>query len=105
MLAPQLHLFQLGELAQAGVEDGVGLSVGEREGLDQPRLRLLLEADDADHLVQVEEDDEEAFEDVQPVGDLAEAPVGAPPVHLPPVIEEGLQAGLHAEHARRSGLV
>ena len=41
--------------AQAGVEHVVGLHLGEPEGRLQHVLRLVLLADDADHLVEVEE--------------------------------------------------
>ena len=51
VLSTDLHLLQPGELAQAGVEDGVGLKVRKAEGLDQPGLGFLLIANDADHLI------------------------------------------------------
>src|SRR5664279_3053051 len=61
------------QLAQSDVEDVVGLALAEAEALDQRRLRLVGAADDRDHLVGVEEDELAAFEDVDAIGDLAEA--------------------------------
>ena len=73
LLLADLHLLELGEVAQAGVEDLLGLLVRELEALHQHRLRLILAADDADHLVEIEEGDQQAIEDVQAPGDLVEA--------------------------------
>ena len=70
MLAAQLHLLQPRELAKAGVEDRLGLDVGQLEDFDQPRLGLFLIADDADHLVEIEEGDQHPVEDVQALFDL-----------------------------------
>ena len=54
-------------------------------------LGLLLVADDADHLVEVEVGDDAAVEDLQPARDLLEAVPGAADQHLAAVVEEGLQ--------------
>ena len=66
------------QLAQADVEDVVGLALAEREALDQRRLRLVGGADDRDHLVDVEQDELAPFEDVDPVGDLGQPMARAP---------------------------
>jgi hypothetical protein len=58
VLLADLHLLELAQRAQPHVEDGFGLRVGEREAGHQHRLRLVLLADDADHLVEVEIGDE-----------------------------------------------
>ncbi len=79
LLAPDLHLFELGEVAQLGLEDGIRLDLAQRETLHQHRLRLILTTDDADHLVEVEEGREQAVEDVQPTLDLVEPPLEAAP--------------------------
>ena len=68
-------------------------------------LGCVLEADDADHLVQVEIDDQQAVQDVQARVDLAEAEAGSPTVDLAPVVQEGLQRGLQAQDARGARLV
>ena len=67
------NLFQLAQGAQAHVEDRLGLDVGERQARHQHRLRLVLLADDADHLVEVEIGDQQAAEDFQPPVDLRPA--------------------------------
>ena len=59
-LGADFHLFELAQIAQPHVEDGVGLHIGELEGLHQDGLRLVLFADDLDHLVEVEIGDEKA---------------------------------------------
>ena len=78
---------RLAQIAQPHVEDGVGLDVGELEGLHQHRLRLVLVADDLDDLVEVEIGDEIAAEHFEPVLDLAEPVARAPQQHLAPVVE------------------
>ena len=70
LFAADLHLLEAGELAQLRVEDVVGLDLGEPEARDELRLRFLLGADDADHLVEVEVRDAQAIEQVQPLLDL-----------------------------------
>ena len=102
VLAADLHLLQPGQLAQAGVEDGVGLQLGEREGLDQLGLGMLLVADDADHLVQIEVGDHQAVEDVQPGFDLGQAVAGSTDQHLAAVVEEGDQGLLEVHHPGRA---
>ena len=105
MLAAEFHFFQAGQLAQAGVEDGVGLDVRQGEGLDQTGLGLLLIADDADHLVQVEVGDHQAVEDVQTRLDLAQPVAGAADQHVAAVIEEGSQGLLQVHDARRAARI
>ena len=67
VLAPDLHLLELAQGAQPHVEDRLGLHVGELEALHQDGLRLVLVADDADHLVEVEIGDQVAVEHLQPL--------------------------------------
>src|SRR5262249_26588620 len=52
------------------LRNGVGLHVGELEGLHQDGLRLVPATDDLDHLVEVEVGDEIAAEHLKPVLDL-----------------------------------
>jgi hypothetical protein len=66
------------ELAQANVEDVVGLPLAQAKARDQRRLRLVGGADDRDHLVDVEQHELPAFEDVDALLDLAEAMPRAP---------------------------
>ena len=77
LLAADLHLLQPRQLAQLGFEDVVGLLLAQLEARHQHRLGLVLAADDADHLVQVEERDQQAFQQVQAALDLVEAVVEA----------------------------
>ena len=73
LLLADSHLLEPGQMPQARVEDLLGLLIGELEALHQQRLGLVLAADDTDHLVQIEEGDEQAIEDVQPLADLVQA--------------------------------
>ncbi len=73
LLLADLHLFEPGEVAQARIEDFLGLLVRELEALHQHRLRLILAADDADHLIEVQESDQQSVEDVQASFDLVQA--------------------------------
>ena len=65
LLVADLHFLELGEMAQLGFEDRLGLDLGELEALHEHGLRLVLAADDADHLVEIEIRRQQAIEDVQ----------------------------------------
>ncbi len=69
LLLADLHLLELGQMAQLGLQDRLGLLIRQLEALDQHRLGLFLAPDDADHLVQIQIDDQQAVEDVQPPRD------------------------------------
>ena len=78
----------------------------ELERRNQFRFRFILIADDPDHLIEVQEDDQKPVQDMQPRIDLAETPTGAAAVHLAAVIQEGLQdRRLQPHHVRRGGPV
>ena len=72
LFATDLHLFQPRELAQARVEDVVGLVVAQLEARHQHGLGFVLAADEADDLIEVEVCDQQAFEQVQAPLDLVE---------------------------------
>ena len=91
VLGPDLHLFELAQVAQPHVEDGVGLHVGELEGLHQDGLGLVLVADDLDDLVEVEIGDQEAAEHFEPVVDLRQPMLRAPHQHLAAMVEPFVQ--------------
>ena len=59
-----LDRFQPGELTQADVQDVIGLPLGEGKPRDQGLLGLIGLADDGDHLVDIEQDELAAFQDV-----------------------------------------
>src|SRR2546430_12037017 len=70
-LFPYTTLFRsLRQRLQPQVQDGFGLHLGELEARDQLGLGIVLEADDADHLVEIEIGDEVAVEHLEPVLDL-----------------------------------
>ena len=76
-LALDLDAFEAGQLAQADLEDVLGLAVTQLEAGDQRRFGLVRLADDADHLVDVEEDDVPAFEDVDAIVGLGQTEFAA----------------------------
>ena len=102
MFAPELHLLKPGQLAKPGVQDRLGLQVRELKDLDQPGLGLVLLADNADHLVKVEEGDDQAIEDMEPGLDAREPVAGPAGDNLPAVIQEGLQERLQSHHPWRT---
>ena len=73
-----LDAFEARELTQADFEDVVGLPLGEGEAGDQRWFGFVRLADDADHFVDVEEDDVPSFENVDAVEGLGEAEFAAP---------------------------
>ncbi len=102
LLTADLHFLELREMAQLGLEDRLGLQVAELEALHQHRLRLVLAPHDADHLVEVQERDQQAVEDVQPRRDLLE-PVTQPALHGLLAVAEPLGQEILAVPARADG--
>ena len=75
--------FQPRQLAQADFQDVFGLALAQLEARDQRRLGLVGLADDGDHLVDVEQHQLPAFEDVDAVQHLVQ-----------PVLRAALDGGL-----------
>ena len=92
-----LELLQLAQSAQPHVEDRLGLVVGQREAPHHLLLGLVLLADDADHLVDVEIGDEIAAEDFQPLLDLGQPVLRAADQHVLAVVEPFLQRALQRQ--------
>ena len=90
LLVADLHLLELGEMAQLGFENRLGLDLGELEALHEHGLGLVLAADDADHFIEIQIRGQQAIEDVQTLVDLVEAE---------------LQAARHGGGAERQPLV
>ena len=94
------------ELAQAvelGLEHGVGLQLGKLEPRDQLGGGVGLAvagADDPDRLVEVVEDDREAFEDVDAVEQVLELELQPPGDDFQAEVEEVLEDRLQVEAAR-----
>src|SRR6202000_2921586 len=72
LLLANPHYLELREMPQPRVEYLLCLLVGELETLHQDRLGLVLAANDANDLVEIEERDHEAVEDMQAPRDLVE---------------------------------
>ncbi len=105
VLVPQLGGLERGEPAQRHVEDGLRLHLGELEALHQRRaggVGVLGGADDLDHLVDVVDGDEEAFEDVGPRLGLLEPELGAPLDDLHLMVEVVLDHLGDVERARHA---
>jgi hypothetical protein len=85
---------------QAQVQDGVGLHLSQLEALDQLGLGVVLEADDADHLVEVEVGDQVAVQHLQAVLDLLQAELRAPHQDDLAVLQPLLQHVAQRQHAR-----
>ena len=100
-LGDQRDLLQLAQLAQPHVQHGVGLHLVEAEARHQRGLRIILLADDADHLVEVEMDDEEAGQQLEALLDPAAAVQAAPAQHLAAVGQPGAQQLPQVEDPRR----
>ena len=93
--------FQAPQLAQAHVEDGFRLHLGQVELFHHQLFGVILFADDADDLIQVEESDEETAEDFQAPFDLLQAVLGTPHQDDLAVVEVGLQHIAQVHHPRR----
>src|SRR5579885_3082543 len=102
-LLADLDFLELAQGAQAQVEDRLRLQLAQIPARHELRLRLVALADDADHLVDVEIDDDLALEDLHAPRDRREAVAGAALQHDAAVIEEGLQRLLQIHDARHAG--
>src|SRR6476619_2507960 len=92
VLGADLHFLELAQRTETHVEDGVGLNFVQLERLDQRRLRLVLGADDLDHLVDVQIGDQVTAEHFEPVLDLRLAVIGAADQHVAQMVEPFAQA-------------
>ena len=100
VLLADLEFLELAQRPQAHVEDRLGLIVGQVPARHHGALGLILLADDADHLIDVEIGDQVAAEDFQPLFDLAEAELRAADQHLAAVVEPFAQHALQRQHVR-----
>ena len=100
VLAADLLLLEFGQGFEAKIEDGVGLHLGETEARHEPRLGIVLETNDADHLIDVEVGDQVAVEHLEPVLDLLEAELRAPDQHDLAMREPLLENVAQAQHTR-----
>ena len=99
-LLADLEFLELAQGAQAHVEDGFGLIVGQRPAGHHDLLGLVLLADDADHLVDVEVGDQIAAEDFEALLDLAEPMLRAADQHVLAVLQPFGEHALQREHVR-----
>ena len=98
---------QLAQAIELGLEHGVGLDLGEPEPRDQLGGGVGLAvavADDPDRLVQVVEDDREAFEDVDAVEQVLQLEPQPAGDDLEPEVEEMLEDRLQVEPSRDGDL-
>ncbi len=103
LLAVELQLVVAGQAAQRRFEDVGGLDVGEVEHLHQPgpRLRGVVRGtDDLDDLVDVEQRDDQAVDQVQALFTLAPPVLRPTPHDLQPVVHIDLQQLTQPERAR-----
>ena len=87
LLLAQRHLLETAQASQAGVEDVDGLQLGQAEADLQRLLRLLVLANDADHLVEIEKDDDHAGEELEPLVDRRQPVTRAADQHRAAVVE------------------
>ena len=94
-------LLETSQRAQAHVQDRVDLIIIELPAFLHHRARIILLADDRNHLIEIEEHDHVALEHVEPVGDLAQTEIRAPHQYIVAMIKIGLQhlpQGHHPGH-------
>ncbi len=101
-LATQFHFLKTTQAAQPRIEDVIGLNVGEIERRFQKILWLILLADDADHFIQIEEDDAHAGKHFEPVCNFSEPEARTPLQDGAAMIEPLPQCLLQRNDARGS---
>ena len=102
MLAADFHLLQPAQAAQTHIQHRIGLHLCEAEGGHERGARLILLAHNADHLIEVEIDDEVAVEDFQAPGDGGQAVLGAAGEHDMAVVQPFPQHHFEPHDARRA---
>ena len=80
LLSAYGDLFQPGQVAQLELEHRLGLGVGQAEALHQGRLGLVLGANNVNDLVDIQEGNQVAFEDMNALEDTRQA-MFQPPAH------------------------
>ena len=96
LLTTDFELFQLGQIAQANIQDGFGLNVGNAKAFHHHRLGFILGADNMNHLIDIEVGNQQAFQDMQAVQHFIQA-ILQTPAHggdpeLQPLAEHIVQA-------------
>ena len=102
-LGLQLDARELREATQAQLEDVVGLGLGQVEGRHEALardLRIIGGANDGDNVVDVQDRDEQALDQVQAILALLQAEAAAARRDVQAVIQEDLQHFLQAQRAR-----
>src|SRR5690606_12596219 len=99
-LLAYLKFFELAQRAQPHVENGLGLDIGQFPSRHHDRLRLILFANDADHLVNVQIGDEIAVQNLKSALNLCETVSGAADQHVAAVVEPFLKRFLQREDVR-----
>ena len=89
LLAADLHFLQPRQLPQPGIQDVISLQLAQRKALHEHRLGLILGANDLDHLIQIEESNQQTIQQVQARQDL---------------VQTELQAAAHGGHAEAQPL-
>ena len=102
LLLAQRLLLEPAQIAQAHVEDRLGLPLRQLERAHQLGLGLVLLANDADHLVEVQVGDAEGRQHLEPILDPGETVAAAADQHVHAVREERLQHLDEAHHPRRA---
>ena len=64
LFAPNLHFFELGQVAQFQLQDGLGLGIGNTKALHKNRLGLILGTNNVDDLIDIQIGNQQAFEDM-----------------------------------------
>ena len=95
LLTADFHFFQLCQVTEFQVEDGIGLPLAEFEALHQHRPWLVLTTDDRNNFIDIEVRNQQAIEDMQAVEHLVEAVLQTPghcsDTELQPFLQQGTQ--------------
>ena len=103
LLALEFELVVLGQAAQRGVEDVLGLDLRQVEDRHQPLpggRGVVAAPDHGDDFVDVQQRDDQAVDQVQPVAALGPPELGAPPDNVDPVVDVDPQQVAQAQHPR-----
>ncbi len=101
MLVFDFHLFELAQRPQTHIKDRIRLNFGEIEGRHQGNLRLILEPNDPDHLVQVQIGNKITIKNFKAMIDLGQSMVGTTDKNILPMRQKRTQHFAQVHHARR----
>ena len=99
-----MHFFQSAQRAQTRVENIIGLHIAQLKACLQRLFRLVFLADDADHFIQMQEDQQHAGQNFQAMLDFRQAVARTAQQNFAAMVEPLAQSFRQRNHARHDAI-